>query len=60
MGAGIHDLQETALEPLELELLVVQGCLIWVLGIKLGSSARASSTLGHLSHLENDAMPVYM
>lgn len=38
-----------ALDPLKSELQVVVGCPMWLLGIELGSSARAVHALSHLS-----------
>lgn len=39
--------QERALDPLELQLKVVVGCLMWVLGTKPVSPARDASILFH-------------
>lgn len=44
---GICGDQKRKLSPLELELLGVLSCMTWVLGTKLGSSARTVSVLDH-------------
>lgn len=45
--AGTHGSQKRISEPLKLELQVIVNYLMWVLGTKLISSARAPSTLNH-------------
>jgi hypothetical protein len=45
-GCPGHECQRKVLDPLELELQVVNGPM-WVLGAKLGSSGRTASTLDH-------------
>ena len=42
---GAHGDQKRVLDPLELEFQVVVSCLMWVLGTKPRSSARAANTL---------------
>jgi len=42
---GAHKGQKRASDLLELELQVVVGCLMWVLGTELRSFARAANTL---------------
>lgn len=44
MIAGICRGQETVAGPLELELQEDRSCLMWVLGMKLWSSARVGQT----------------
>lgn len=45
MSAGAHRGEKRVLDPLELDLQATVSYPTWVLGTKLGSSAKATSTL---------------
>ena len=47
VSASAHGVEKKALDPLELELQTLVSSLMWVLGTKLWSSAKAFRTLKH-------------
>ena len=51
LSVDAHAGQQGESEPLELELQVIGGCLMWVLGTELWSSARTASSLKHTARL---------
>lgn len=57
ISAGFLAVQRNVLDPLKLELQAITSCPKWVMGTKLGSSARAASAFICWATISGDGIP---